>query len=460
MLSSAFESCLPGLTYLIWRPIIEEARAKGWTLQESLYHRFWRGENIMYHIHAQMMHPMPYLERQRADVYRRFGTLLNGSKVPEWAYHHKRAVDFDFAGFENPMRGNEEVMHEMTPKPHYGNPNYMSVSHFINTRWFAGFWAQKMFFNEKPRGNILTGYYKDVDLKVMDGFYARAKNRNDLKDELETEKVVKQTLENKERWDRNFNEFFPEFDLKRTKAPQKIQEPYYERTVAEIRNSIFLQKWSRALENKTFTTDEHTQIFEFYLHSRSEIFWTQNESDGLFQPTPLYLKFVQTLDLPNVFDINKYTANPPENQYIEKMELNYGINFATVETYRRMHIDYLSQIKENDKVNPLEYKRLRILMGEEVYNPIFRKKLSEMRATPSQSTDVVESTSHTSFVATMFTEQGVNSLDAMEAAYGEARDQVHFTTREVQEDFMKRVREVVKTFIFKSQQIKNIRYGD
>jgi hypothetical protein len=445
-ISYAFERSLPTIQYFIWNPITYHARQGGWTEQEKVFHNFWRGDNIMYHSYAQSMHPMGYIERARADpFFRRVQDILPGIDCPEWALHHKRAVDFDIEGAMNPNNALDILYQESTPKTHYGVTYPSAVSHVGNYRFLLGYWAQRLFYNEEIRGNLRDGYYTEEQKKNMDSFYGSNQDIQKLNLQDLTKEQIEERTANYEKWKKLVDIHFPEYRTVKPHAQaQKFNEPYYERSVQEITTSIFIQKWITALQNKVFSQEELQSIYEFYIHQRDDVFWTLSEEDGIFHPTALYKKFVKTLNLPSVFELEKYTAKVVENQYLDKLQINYGINFGTVDVYRRQHAKFLSQLSHAD---PEDAKKLRALITEEVYNPLFRQKASRLAAGANGS-----------YVAAIYKSKGTSAIKELEDLHNECKDELYFISREHNENFLARIRNVVKTLPFKAKVIPKVEF--
>lgn len=448
--SNTFERMLPGLQYFVWNPITRWARASGWTEQEKIAHNFFRGGNMMYHSFAQSIHPLAHNERQRGDqFFRRLETTLPGIQAPDWAQHQKRAVDFDYEGMMNPYRAMSIVEQESTPKPHYGYGYPSSICHIGNYRYLLGYWAAKFFYNEEPRGTSTRGYYTDEHKEVMDSWYASCENNEQLRDHGKSAEELQDMKYQAEKWIKNINQFFPEYaNIEGPKSSTIIEEPYLERTVEEISNSIFLQKWSNAIENKVFSDNEVQNIYEFYVHNNDSVFWVINEEDGQYVPTPLYTKFVQTLSLPNVFELKKYTARVVEQQYKDTLTQNYSITLNTVEQYRKQHNKFIAELgKQKENLSSLDHKRLRILITEEVYNPIFRKGISEKASGATGS-----------YVVNLFNSNGVAVLEELENLHKEIQQQLPFLNREVNNNYLARLRSIVKTFAFKQTQTETKKF--
>lgn len=438
--SNTFERMLPSLQYFVWNPITRWARASGWTEQEKLAHNFFRGGHMMYHSYAQSLHPMAYLERARGDnFFRRLETILPGIQAPDWAQHQKRAVDFDFEGALNPFRAMNIVEQESTPKPHYGIGYPSSISHIGNYRYLLGYWAAKLFHNEVPRGSLGRGFYTEEHLETLDSWYANCENNEQLRDKQKSMEELETMKSQAQKWINNINQFFPEYaNIEAQNITTIIEEPYLERTVEDIVNSIFLQKWATALENKTFNDKEVQDIYEFYVHNNDNVFWVVSEEDGLYHATPLYTKYVNTMGLPNVFELNKYTAKVVEQQYKDILTNKYNITLNTVEQYRRQHSKFVAELKQKVDVPSLEIKRLRILITEEVYNPVFRKALADKAGDATGS-----------YVVHLYNSHGQAALGELENLHKEIQHQLPFLNKEVHNNYLARVRNVVKTFPFK-----------
>jgi len=446
IVSNTFERMLPTLQYIVWNPITRYARSSGWTEQEKCYHNFFRGGNIMYHSIAQSMHPLAYIERARADnFFRRVETILPGIEVPDWAHQEKRAVDIDFEGALNPFRALNIIDQESTPKPHYGHPYPSSINHIGNYRQLLGYYAQRLFFNENLRGNMLTGKYSDSKKKSVNSWYATADNKYLLDLQNMSQEELGVLKSQAEQWVKNIDQFFPEYrNLTYPEPTHIVYEPYLKRTVDDICNHIFISKWIDAMERKLFTAEDYQKIYEFYLHQQDHVFWTLNQEDGQYHPTTLYLKFIKIFSLPNVFELNKYTARVVEQQYKDSLTNNYGINLNTVEQFRKQHqkiISELNRIAKEMNISHADIKRLRLFITEEVYNPLFRKKLIKK---PDDARD--------SMILELFQKHGIDILDDFEKIHNITKEELFFMNKEIQENFMIRMRNIVKSFPFKQLQ--------
>ena len=397
---------------------------------------------------AQAFHPMAYIERARADSFvRRPLDYLPGIECPEWAQHHKRAVDFDYEGVTNPDLAQITVEHEMTPIPHYGQMYPTSITHIGNERYNLGFWAQRLFFNEELKGNFQNGHYTEEQKKYLDSPYTSYKDFLLQSSKSENKSEQKEIDENRERFSKLIQTYFPQYkNVKIMPSPQKFDEPYYDRAVREVANSIFINKWVNAMNNKVFTNEELQSIYEFYIHQRDEVFWVLSEEDGLYKPTPLYEKYIQALNLPSIFSLEKYTAKVVELQYNDLLQINYGINFGTIKEFYNKLYSFRRQT-EKLKLPYSETKVLDQLINEEVYNPLFRSKLSSH----------VENKEN-SYVVALYQSKGSEALQILAKLHTETKDELYFVSQEHQDNFLSRVRNIVKTFPFKASVIPEIKF--
>jgi hypothetical protein len=438
LVSNTFEKCLPGLQYFIYNPITRWSREMGFTEQEKILHNFWRGGNIMYHAYTQAIHPMGYLERNRADnQYRRVTTFLPGVELPDWAQHNKRAVDFDFEGAINPFRAQNIIEQEATPHPHYGWGYPTSICHVGNWRWMAGYWAQRFFFNENKRGNINKGYYTEKQKTAAAGWYADQEGNENLRFDNNQDEV-----KNAKKWVKNIDQFFP--DYAQYEVPKEtgiIKEPYLQRTADDVTVAAFIQKWSDAIKNKTFSMEEIQNIYSFYVQERDDVFWSVSQEDGKYYPTELYTKFVQALNVPNIFELKKFTAKVVEEQYRESWIIKNNVTLLTIEAYRRQHSAFNAELNALKIVDSLMAKRLRSLITEEVYNPMFRSKLAEEAQGATGS-----------FVVHLY--KANKPVDKIEEVSHEIKDNLHIINRDVHARFLERVRKVITSFTFKDESAK------
>jgi hypothetical protein len=437
------ERSLPTFQYFVWNPHMRAARESGWTVQEKLFHNFFRINNINYHAYAQAIHPFGYLERQRGDQFiRRVETIIPGMEAPAWAQNWRRAPDFDIESVLNPLLAKDEFSKENTPKPHYNSPNYQHL-HIFNLRYNLGYPAQRLFYNEVVRGDFLKGYFTKTDLQDIDSWYAGNYNNLEVlrRSHLSPEQL-KTRDEEAERWRKNIDEFFPEFrNIKKRPDISKFDEPYYERTVNNIRFSILTGKWINAIERNTFTNEEIQNIHHVFLGRGEGLLWEKN-ADGNFEGTALYTKLSKTLNFPDVFALNKFTAKIPEKQFLDQLDRNLGINFRTVDAYRNRHIKYINSINKNIN-NEQVARAVRKFVSEEVYNPLFRQKVvKSFKLSPSSDND-------SAVAALLQANINTETLNNLDQLYQESKDQLAIFSTENQQAFLSHVRKVVSTFTFK-----------
>jgi hypothetical protein len=448
MISKIVESSMPSMQYFVWNPMTYWARKSGWTEQEKLYHNFFRGDFIMYQTITQAMHPQAFLERQRADAFmRRVETFLPGVECPEWAQHHRRAVDFDYEGMLNPIRAQDLIMQEATPKPHYGNNYPSSLLHWGNWRFIAGFWAKRLFYNEEIKGNIKDGQYSKSKLKQIDSWYADTQERHILLQNEMSPQEIDERIQNAEKWIKNIDTFFPEYqNYKLPTIVSKISEPYFLRNLQNVLDSIFTQKWMNALNTEVFTSDEIQNIYEFYLQQRDDVFFQLNSEDGLYSATPLYLKFVETMCVPNIFELEKYTSMVVEEQYSDLQQSKYHVSIETVENFSSTYRKFVKQLPVFE--NGVLYKNALDSISEEVYSPLFKLKLEQL----------IGESVNGSLVAHYLNLKGADGLSDLKSITHECNEEMHIISREVKENFFLRVRNIVKTFPFKSQSVPEVKF--
>jgi hypothetical protein len=141
-----------------------------------------------------------------------------------------------------------------------------------------------------------------------------------------------------------------------------------------------------------------------------------------------------------VFNVNRFSGTPPEERYLEGIEKNYGIKHQTVEEFRKQLIGYVNQI-DRKAIDDHTYKRLRGYIAEEVFNPLFKRKILNGRNDVKGSLAVA-----------MVKENTDKGLDSLEKAYQESKEELHLFSREVQEQFKHRVRNISKTIPFTPQR--------
>ena len=419
---------MPTIEYLVWRDQIKMARQSGWTIQERYFNSFFRGHrNVFYHAYAQSLHPFGYLERQRGDAFmRRMETLIPGVEAPAWAYNQKRTPDFDFASLQNITNAYQAVMQEATPKPHYNS-----------TDW--NYYAQRLFFNEEIRGDRYNlGPYGEVDRSLLNSWYANSDNSYLWKMQQYTDEQVNKVKQNAEKWIKLIDQHYPEFKNVNTESiANKHQEPLYERNVADIRRATLSEKWTQALEAKKFTEVEVDEIKGLFYTDSFNAFFREEQNDQIFE-SPLMKKFNEALNLPSIMTLNRFTGEIPEHQYIRHYETKNGINFYTVNQYKKS----LVALTNNDDFRKLSESvkgfSLRTLVSEEVYNPLFKREL--VKKTGSQAANA-------SLVVEVL-KANPAELNALVQTFHATREELALFNHENYERFLNKVRKVVSTFNF------------
>lgn len=437
LLLKIYERCLPGIKLFIWDENVREARERGYTLEEKMYHH-WRLTPFIHMFGlSQMVHPWGWDLSQHKDAFiRRVDTMMPGIEAPDWANQTRRAHDLDFNSIQVPFKAFNNILEESTPAPHMNLPAYFAPQHYLTHRHNIGYAAQRLFYNEDIKGDgYHNGYLSEKDKNIVHGYYANSqgdsqKDRVDNLSESERAEFEKNT----QKWDQILKEFFPEVSTSvRNPVMHKYDEQYYERNMNEIRSSIFATKWINATEK--FSAEEIQNIYEFFLQENTGRFFTQDHEhqNEEYKPTPLYEKFIQELDFPDFYDIDRFTTYPPEKQFYDIMDRNWNVNFDTVDTYRA---EFINAIKNNG--NP----ECNSLVMEEIYNPLFKNLLKEKYnyKLAQGSSFVVEATKN-----------GVSIGELNEIAKA-ARENVYLTSHKVLEQMVNsQVRKVVKTFLWKGK---------
>jgi len=444
--SNLVESMLPTLQYFMWNPLVASARQGGWTIQEKLYNNYFRNRNIYFHAYAQSLHPWGYLERQRADgFFRRVETMIPGAELPEWAQHSNRVPNFDFESVAKTFESYRSVYEEATPSPHYNTPNYFCIQHFGNQKFFLGYWGQRLFYNEKPTGNLgptNCGTVTKEDLELMNNWYGSDRNntheRLKLMSESERERFHKQT----ERWNKNILTHFPEFNnIKVETSNHKFHDPGYERNMDDIRDAIFTSKCMSVFESNVFSQAEIQSIIEYFITPEGDSnFFYVNEDDGYHHGTELYHKFIKEFNLPDIFKINKISAKPPEQVFLDRLDRNWNINFYTVDNYRKLNNKLVSRFKPQDFSEAVANRSREVLnlISEEVYNALFRKQaqaLFGVRAELNEGESVV--------LAALRKDE--NAFDALFKLQEESRTAFPVANRQVRNEFLKKIRGYLRT---------------
>lgn len=370
LIGSVYEKFLPSIQFFIWNEKVQWARESGYTLTENFFHHFRHANAITMHAIGQMLHPYGLLNAQRRDqMIRRTETLLPGIEIPDWAQETRRVHDLDYESVMAPFKATNEVNRESTPAPHINFSTFTTVHNIFEGRWQMGYSAQRLYFNEELRGDFYrNGLITENERKIIHGWYGDSQGHSQ-KDRIDglPENERAEVLKRMERWTSNFRKYFPEvFDsVKTNKIEHKYEEPYYERNMNDIRGSIFTSKWLDAIERRVFNEDDQKNIEKCLLEGDNHGFFTI--SDGEVKGNETYIRFIKEFNLPDVLKLDRISAYPPEKQFIDALDKNWGINFDTVDTYRRLYLQMIKSNNSDSKVNSL--------VLEEVYNPFFRKVL-------------------------------------------------------------------------------------
>lgn len=432
---------MPTIEYFVWRDQIKMARQSGWTIQERYFNSFFRGyKNVFFHAYAQSLHPFGYIERQRGDAFvRRMETLLPGVEAPAWAYNQKRTPDFDFASLQNITQAYQTVIAEATPKPHYNTTDWNNLAHIFNQRWQGGYYAQRLFFNEEVRGDRYNlGPYGEVDRSLLNSWYANSDNSYLWKMQQYSEEQVAKIKQDAEKWINLIDQHYPEFkNISCESVAHKHNEPLYERNVADIRRATLTEKWVQALENGKFTAEEADEIKSFFFTDNMHSFFQQHE-DGNVVETALMKKFNEALNLPSVLSLNRFTGEIPEHQYNNQVENRNGINFYTVNQYKKNLVTLTNNDDFRKLAETVKGFSLRTLVSEEVYNPLFRRQL------------IKKSGSHANNVSHVveILKANPSELNNLVQLFHATREELALFNHENYERFLSKVRRVVSTFNF------------
>jgi len=142
------------------------------------------------------------------------------------------------------------------------------------------------------------------------------------------------------------------------------------------------------LNNNVFNENELTAIREVFLAGVDGHFFEFNHDKGQFQPTSLYQKFIKEFDLPSIFECKTKIAKTPEQQWIDKVDLRWNINYNTSSAFRNEFEDYLDKFENgsfykglgdaNSNHNVKIVSSVRLLIAEEIYNPFFKAELAKI----------------------------------------------------------------------------------
>lgn len=441
ILSKTYERMMPTIEYLVWRDQIKSARSSGWTIQERYFNSFFRGyKNIFFQAYAQSIHPWGYIERQRGDAFvRRVETLLPGIEAPAWAYNQRRTPDLDFESLYNVATANQTLYAEATPKPHYNSTDWNNIAHIFNQRFQGGYYAQRLFFNEEIKGDKYNlGPYDQVEKNLLNSWYANADNSYLWKVQNYSDAQVNKLKENAEKWINLIDQHYPEYkDIPCESITHKFNEPHYERNVTDIRRAILSEKWVSALESQKFTNEEVEEIKQFFYTEGMAGFF-QEDANGQIVSAPLMTKLGEALGFPNISSLNRFTGEVPELQFNRLLEVKLGINFYTVNSYKKN----LVTLTDTDDFRKLAANvkgfSLRALVGEEVYNPLFRRALIKKAKNSSvNGSYVVEAL-----------KANPNELNNLINLFYSTREELGLFNHENYQRFLHKVRRVVSTFNF------------
>lgn len=446
-----YQRMMPTIEYIVWRDQMKLARQSGWTITERYYQSFFRGyRNVFFHAYAQGIHPWGYLERQRSDAFiRRMETLIPGIEAPAWAYGQKRTPDFDFASMQNITTAYQTIFQECTPKPHYNSTDWNNLTHLFNQRWQGGYYAQRLFYNEEIKGDRYNlGIYQPIDYALLDSWYANADNSYLWKMQIYTEQEREQVRQQARKWIKLLDQHYPEFKGINTDSNvHKLNEPHYERNVSDIRKSVLCEKWLQAIERGKLSEEEVDEIKGFFYSDNYGAFFSEGE-DGKVHETLLMKKFNDVMNLPSVLTLDKFTGEIPEFQYCRKAEVQNGIDFNAVEQYKKLLVgmtnnDDYRKIAENTK----EFS-LRVLVTEEVYNPLFKRELlKRLRNGPGNVGNDLNSNKK-SIVIELLKGSNGKDLDALVQLFYRTREELGLFSHENFARFLQKVRRVVSTFNF------------
>jgi hypothetical protein len=451
-IGNTFERFLPGFEFFCYNEEIKWARELGYTLGEKLHHGWRHTHPVVMHGLGQMANPFGFMETQRRDQFiRKIAVLMPGIEAPDWAQECKRVTDWDVNSILIPMEIDRQIKREATPAPHNGVSDFNALQNLFNHFFNFGIYAQRLFYNEELTGDYRrTGKLTNSDREQIFGWYADAQ-RDSQRDRINalTEEERVDHFKQVERWNKNFTKHFPEYfrQRKHFQVLHKYEEPYYERNMGNIRTSIFTQKWQEAIDKKVFEDEEIRQIYEFFLGGSTEVFFTRQNADDEYQPTPIYTKFIKELDFPDFFSIDRFTSYTPEHQFYDKLDEKWGIDFDTVDAYKRL---YLQMIKNNKN------SELNAFILEEIYNPVFRQILIHEVSQNSSQAELqpIEkslSSSQTESYTIKAYEKGI-SLEDLKALAIKAQENATLTSQKSLDDMINsQVRTVVKSFHFKQQ---------
>jgi hypothetical protein len=433
-IGNIYERMMPGFKYWFWDESIMWARHHGWTMGESMHHSMRHAPQIQLHAMAQMIHPWGWLEGQRRDAFeRKVEGLIPGIRVPDWAQESRRYSDYDHNSIRVPAEALHRVIKESTPTQHINRSAYFVPQYFLRQVNVWGLPAQRLFYNEDLRGDFYrNGHKTESDKKIIHGWYA-----NSQEDSLyDTEESMNETEradfeKNKTRWANNYSEFYPELNVKKANPVlHKYDEPHYERNMEDIRSAIFTKKW---LEHaKEFSGQEIQQIYEFFCMENTEAFFDISDPHVEALPKPLYEKFTKVMDFPDFYQIDRHTTYPPEKQFTDIMDQNWGIDYATVDSFASQYVQLIKNSYDSEATS---------LVKEELFNPQFRASIQKQYN--------YEGLSQSDSFVLHAVENGVSISELTEMAL-KAQEETFLTSSKVLVNMINsQVRNVCKTFHFK-----------
>lgn len=446
MYSSLVESMMPTLQYFMWNDLTSSARAEGWTIQEKLHFNFFRNRNVHFHAMGQSIHPFGYLERQRADAfYRRVDTIIPGIELPDWAQHTNRAPNYDFESVARMFETYRNVYEESTPIPHYNTPNYFAIQHFGNQRFFMGYWGQRLFYNEKPTGNYVynTGKTTKEDLELMNSWYGSCRFNTRERLNLMSNEEKERYVQSSKKWEQIIDTHFPEFaNIVPEPSNHKFDEPNYERNMEDIRDAIFAKKCSEILGSGVFTQSDIQGLYEFFLSGGEgdHNLFVYNNEDKTFNGTELYHKFITAFNIPDVFRIQKACARTPEDTFTDRLDRNWGINYNTVSTYRKLVTKLTSNFKPEEFGESVTSRdrEVRNFITEEVFNSLFREAVK-------QAFGVSGNLNQGESVVVEAFKRDNNAFEQLHRLQEESRNAYPIASRQSRKYFAGKIRELLRT---------------
>lgn len=434
-LFNTIERFMPGMKYFIWDEAVFWAREYGYTLGEKLYHTFRHAPATQMHVLGQAVHPWGWLENQRTDLFiQKTQALIPGFQTPDWAQGHRRSYDLDLNSIRVPQEAMDMVFQESTPSQHINTAGslYFAAGNLAAESNVLGYPGQRVSYNEDLRGDFYkNGYLTNGDKSIIHGWYANSQG-NSQRDRLKnmSESELQEHKECVSRWNKLMEEFRPELkSSKYNPVGHKYDEQYFERNMQEIRSAVFTDKWIKAIDS--LSPEEVQSIHEFFLNGNTEAFFTRATESDEYRPTPLYTKFVKLTGFPDITNIDRFITYPPEKQFYDIMDKNWGISFDMVDSYRSRYSTLIKDRIGSEGSN---------LVMEEVYNPLYRHLLKEKLK--------YDLNQNTSYVLEALN-KGVK-LSELEELSKSARENVFIASNEVLSNMVNsQVRNIVKTFHWK-----------